>query len=464
MGRIRVFQLWFADLACVYCTWAAVVWGYWAVGLGQYEPSFYLCVWPIGLVFTGINALFRLYHGRVFYPAAPFAPVEEMRRLVGSAVISHVLMIAWLALVYQSTESYSRAVIIVAGFLTAFLAQPMRDLMRLLLRKIDLGIVPIAIVGSGLAARRLAEELERDAYWGFRPLGYFATTPSDSLTLPYLGTPRDVVAVARQNNVSIVFVCRRTPLSREEFEHYSKQFTHIEFLPSAMTFPAFGSRLVSFGALGGIEMGNPHLMPILSVEKWILDKTLAVIAFLMLSPFFVVVPLLIKLTSRGPVFYRQRRLGKNGQEIRVWKFRSMYADADARLEKILAEDPEAAAEWKANFKLSHDPRITPLGNILRKTSIDELPQLFNVFSGDMSLVGPRPIVRDEVSYYGEDYKLFASVPPGVTGLWQASGRSDTNYERRVALDVHYVLNWSPWMDIWIIIKTAISVLAMKGAR
>ena len=190
---------------------------------------------------------------------------------------------------------------------------------------------------------------------------------------------------------------------------------------------------------------------------------MGIIAFALLSPFFIAIPLLIKLTSKGPVFYRQRRLGQYGKEIRVWKFRSMFADADARLKKILAEDPAAAAEWKANFKLAHDPRITPLGNILRKTSIDELPQLFNVFTGDMSLVGPRPIVKDEVAYYGSSYRLFSSVPPGVTGLWQASGRSDTDYARRVALDVHYVLNWSPWLDIWIIIKTAFSVLLMRGA-
>jgi len=372
-------------------------------------------------------------------------------------------MIAWLALVYQTTESYSRAVIVVSGVLTAFLAQPVRDLMRTFLRKIDLGIVPVVIIGTGAAARRIADEFRRSAYWGFRPVGYFAADEADILGVPRLGDLGDVVEVSRKLGVGVAFVCRRQPPTRAEYEGYSRQFTHIEYLPMAIEFPAFGSRLVTFGGVGGVEMANAHLMPALGVEKWILDKALAVIAFVMLSPFFVAVPILIKLTSRGPVFYRQRRLGRYGREIRVWKFRSMFADADARLKKILAGDPAAAAEWKANFKLAHDPRITPLGNVLRKTSIDELSQLFNVFAGDMSLVGPRPIVKDEVVYYGSAYRLFSSVPPGVTGLWQASGRSDTDYDRRVALDVHYVLNWSPWMDIWIIIKTAISVLTMRGA-
>ena len=211
-------------------------------------------------------------------------------------------------------------------------------------------------------------------------------------------------------------------------------------------------------------MVNQRCMRVLRSEKWILDKALAVVAFVCLSPFFVLIPILIKLTSRGPVFYRQTRLGKQGRPIRVWKFRSMYADADERLKKILASDPARKAEWEANFKLVNDPRVTPLGKFLRKTSIDEFPQLFNVFSGDMALVGPRPIVQDEVHYYGTSYDTFASVKPGITGLWQASGRSDTDYARRVALDVRYVLNWSPWMDIWILFRTVGAVLFMRGAR
>ena len=142
----------------------------------------------------------------------------------------------------------------------------------------------------------------------------------------------------------------------------------------------------------------------------------------------------------------------------------MYADADARLEKLLASNSEIAAEWEKNFKLAKDPRITPLGKFLRRTSLDELPQLFNVFSGEMALIGPRPIVQAEVAYYGDAYPVFSSVRPGVTGLWQVSGRSETDYARRVDLDTYYVLNWSPWMDIWILVRTVFAVLFMRGAR
>ena len=141
----------------------------------------------------------------------------------------------------------------------------------------------------------------------------------------------------------------------------------------------------------------------------------------------------------------------------------MYRDADERLKKLLASDPRASEEWARHFKLDKDPRITPLGRFLRKTSLDEIPQLFNVIFGDMALIGPRPIVEEEVTYYGNSFKIFSSVKPGVTGLWQVSGRSNTDYAQRVALDTYYVLNWSPWMDLWILVRTVYAVFLMRGA-
>ena len=184
----------------------------------------------------------------------------------------------------------------------------------------------------------------------------------------------------------------------------------------------------------------------------------------MFLPFFVVIPLLIKLTSRGPVFYRHLRIGQGGREFRIWKFRSMYADADARLAEMLAKNPKMKDEYESDFKLTHDPRVTPLGRFLRRTSLDELPQLFNVFLGQMSMIGPRPIVQEEVEKYGASYAGLSSVKPGITGLWQISGRSDTGYARRVEFDTYYALNWSPWLDLWILLRTIFAVLLMRGAR
>lgn len=453
-SRARVLILMIADILLMAAVWAVMVLSYQATGLGHYKygAEFYLRLWPVLPVFVLLNALLKLYHGNVAYPAAPLDPVEELRRLSGSSLITHLGVIAYLGLAYQSTENYSRAVIVLSGLATAALAQPFRNLVRLVLKKLDVAQIPVMLAGSGELADRVLKALAQDAHTGFKVV---KTVDADY---------HDLVPEARRLGVQILVACQDPRLFKCQMSELVKWFSHIEYMPTGDAFPTFGAQPVSFEGLGGLEMVNQRCMRVLRSEKWILDKMLAIIAFICLSPFFVLIPILIKLTSRGPVFYRQNRLGKQGRPIRVWKFRSMYADADERLKKILESDLARKAEWEANFKLVDDPRVTPLGKFLRKTSIDEFPQLFNVFSGDMALVGPRPIVEDEVHYYGASYDTFASVKPGITGLWQASGRSDTDYARRVALDVRYVLNWSPWMDIWILFRTVGAVLFMKGAR
>jgi undecaprenyl-phosphate galactose phosphotransferase len=173
---------------------------------------------------------------------------------------------------------------------------------------------------------------------------------------------------------------------------------------------------------------------------------------------------LIKLDSRGPVFYRHTRIGRAGKPFDVYKFRSMYLDSKERLEKILETDSAFRQEWETYFKLRNDPRITRMGNFLRKTSLDELPQIFNVLSGKMSLVGPRPVLKEEIDkYYKEHADYYNLVRPGISGLWQVSGRNDVDYDQRVRLDTWYVLNWSVWLDITILFKTFGAVLRKEGA-
>ena len=269
---------------------------------------------------------------------------------------------------------------------------------------------------------------------------------------------------SKKRDIKMLVACQDDRLFRAQMDEFTSWFTYVVYLPAAKAFPVFGARAVSFDGIGGLEMVNQVRMKVKRFQKRVIDGLLAFAAFVVFLPAFVVIPVLVKLTSRGPVFYRHRRLGRNGREFYIWKFRSMYIDADRRLKDILASNPSAAREWESSFKLSHDPRVTPLGRLLRKTSLDELPQLFNVFTGDMALIGPRPIVDEEVGYYGSSYRAFSSVRPGITGLWQVSGRSDTDYARRVALDSYYVLNWSPWMDIWILFRTVYAVAFMRGAR
>jgi exopolysaccharide production protein ExoY len=181
------------------------------------------------------------------------------------------------------------------------------------------------------------------------------------------------------------------------------------------------------------------------------------------SPVLALVALLIKLQDGGPIFYGHERIGYHGRPFRCWKFRSMAPDAERRLEALLARDPEAAQEWRETRKLRRDPRVTWLGGILRRTSLDELPQLFNVFIGEMSLVGPRPITHEELRRFGGAMKQYVSVRPGISGLWQVSGRSDTSYEHRVKLDQRYVKTWRLSTDLWIILKTIPSMIFGRGA-
>jgi lipopolysaccharide/colanic/teichoic acid biosynthesis glycosyltransferase len=187
------------------------------------------------------------------------------------------------------------------------------------------------------------------------------------------------------------------------------------------------------------------------------------LAILFLLPLMLTIGVAIWVQDRGPVFFAHRRVGQGGRAFYCLKFRSMALDAEARLRDLLATDPQAAAEWKADHKLRNDPRVTRLGAFLRKTSLDELPQLFNVMRGEMSLVGPRPIVPAEVEKYGRHFRGYCAVKPGITGLWQVSGRNDVAYRTRVALDSIYASRRNASLDLWILIRTVPAVLARRGS-
>jgi lipopolysaccharide/colanic/teichoic acid biosynthesis glycosyltransferase len=194
-----------------------------------------------------------------------------------------------------------------------------------------------------------------------------------------------------------------------------------------------------------------------------IDLALAIAGLLFLAPLLLVVALLIKAQDGGPILFQQERLGRAGKVFRCWKFRTMVTDAQARLFALLENDPEAMREWQRDHKLKNDPRITALGRFLRRSSIDEIPQLLNIIAGDMSIVGPRPIVRSEINRYACRFASYCSVKPGLTGLWQISGRSDTSYRRRVALDTIYVRRRTLAMDLKIIALTIPAVLRSRGS-
>ena len=193
--------------------------------------------------------------------------------------------------------------------------------------------------------------------------------------------------------------------------------------------------------------------------KSLMDYVFTIPALLLLSPLFIAIAIAVKLDSPGPVFHRRKVLGVNGREFYAWKFRTMVVDGD----KLIEADPALKAELEANYKLKDDPRVTRLGHFLRKWSLDELPQLFNILAGDMSLVGPRMITCPELGKYDQWDINLLTVRPGITGLWQVSGRSDVSYEQRVSYDMYYVRNWSIWLDLQLLFQTIPAVLKKRGA-
>lgn len=222
---------------------------------------------------------------------------------------------------------------------------------------------------------------------------------------------------------------------------------------------AGASTIIPRSAVGSLDLPRPT-----SLVKRTIDLVGSLVLLIGLLPVIAVVALAVAVTSRGPMIFGHTRVGQDGEPFACWKFRTMVEDAEERLHAILMADPAKAAEFAENHKLKDDPRITPIGALLRRTSLDELPQLYNVLVGQMSLIGPRPVVPEELPRYGEHAGHYLAVRPGVSGPWQVGGRSDTTFEERVAMDVEYVEGLSTWGDVRLLARTVVAVLRRVGAH
>lgn len=198
----------------------------------------------------------------------------------------------------------------------------------------------------------------------------------------------------------------------------------------------------------------------IAIKRWI-DIVISFIGMIVLLPIFLIIAAIIKLDSKGPVFFIHKRVGKNGKEIGILKFRTMVNNAQDMIKDFTEEQQK---EFRENYKLQHDPRVTKIGKFLRKTSLDELPQILNILKGDLSIIGPRPVIEEELEKYGKNKEKFISIKPGLTGYWAANGRSDTTYAERVQMELYYIDNISLKMDIAIFFKTVIAVIKKEGAR
>jgi Undecaprenyl-phosphate galactose phosphotransferase WbaP len=327
----------------------------------------------------------------------------------------------------------------------------------------------LIVVGSGDLAARTCADLAREPQWGLRPVGFVEDSafPSDETGSPNcLGALNELDCLADDFSVDWGLVAVHSFDADELAELLSRstgRIKHWIILPPLERFPSLWLEACEAARRPALTITNRLRNRSSALLKRALDLSIVVTLGFAVLPLVALIAALIKLGSPGPVFYGQERIGRLGRRFKAWKFRTMLPDADAVLARHLEEHPDLAAEWKANHKLRSDPRITSIGRFLRSTSLDELPQIWNVLVGEMSLVGPRPIVAAEIDKYDEHYEYYVQVLPGITGLWQVSGRNNTTYEERVALDVYYVQNWSVWLDIYILACTAKVVLLCEGA-
>jgi Undecaprenyl-phosphate galactose phosphotransferase WbaP len=333
---------------------------------------------------------------------------------------------------------------------------------KYLLSKAGVWTLSIVLVGEGASAIAAEAALASDPGLGFEVVG--RVDPVELMVRR--GGPLLWPLIDRFRADRILFALDGDKtFQRTLIESALRERIPFAIAPEAHALPAAAWEATRFFSHDVVMLSFRHgaSRTLAQVVKTILDVSAALILLILTSPIFLVVAIM-NWRSGGPMFFAHRRLGIGGQSFPCLKFRTMVVDGDRVLQEALANDPALAAEWEATQKLRRDPRVTPIGRFLRKTSLDELPQLINVLLRQMSLVGPRPIVENEARFYGEDIAHYYGTRPGVTGLWQVSGRSNTTYARRVQLDVWYVNNWTVWLDIAVLLKTFPAVLGRSGAH
>ncbi len=413
------------------------------------------------LLFFGFNGLYTQNLGLW----------EEIRRLYRGLIAAFIVISLYLftsGFQVNFISSY-------AGFcfFSALIAFPIeRDLVQRLLYYTHLCKINTVIVGEKEDVQEVYRALKDEPHLCYNFVGFMiknANPITQIEGLPVVKNIRALQYLVRSKDVDTVIIAS-PPNSHERiselYAEISRLIRNILVVPPLRGFAILNAKLepLFFKNFLLIHHQNRLKDPISMTLKEVLDKLLGIALLPILLPVMLIIYIIIKLDSRGPAIYAHERIGKDGKVIKVFKFRTMYEDADKRLEEILQNNPEARKEWNTHFKLKNDPRVTRVGKFLRKTSLDELPQIFNILKGDMSFVGPRPVMREEIEeFYKDNAKYYTQVKPGITGLWQVSGRNKTDYPTRVFLDSWYVLNWSLWLDFMIVLKTFKVIILMEGA-
>ena len=432
------------------------------MGTSYYVPNAYLFFW-IPLVFIAFLGIAQTY--------TKMQPILETVRQIFYAVL-YALITCILALYFmQASVLASRLYVILFGVLALFNIYVARYVLLKVLKTTNLLMKPVILIGAGRTAEIVLQFFEGDLGYRYRIVGLLDDDPiSEELPQKFLmlGKVSDAEEIIRDSGVKTVIITA-PGMDSERLESLVAKIQplvrDILFVPDLMMLP-----------LGhvGVEPFYTEKVFMLSIRnnlarrrnrlaKRVFDLAATICGGFLILPILLVLAVLVGIDNKGHIIFAHRRVGQNGKLFPCYKFQSMVPDAQERLEEYLAKNPEARKEWEESFKLTNDPRVTKLGAFLRKTSLDELPQLWNVLMGDMSLVGPRPIVTKEVERYGDYIREYYMVPPGITGMWQVNGRSDTTYEERVAMDTWYVRNWSVWIDLVYLFKTVKTVFTGKGA-
>lgn len=450
-----------ADVVGIVLSWVIAFLVRDAMG-GDLDLDLYLRLWPALLLFLLNNAIAGLY------PGSNFLPPEEIRRLCYSTTL--VFLVSAVA-IFLTKESalYSRVTFISAWAMALLFLPLSRTVVRGLFRKREWWGEAIVIFGAGKTGEMVVQMLRDWPSIGLKPIVLLDDDPAKHgkfSGVPVAG-PLDLApAIAKELSIKRAVIAMPgvdRPRLLKIVERHSHSFPHLLIVPD---FFGFSSLWVDARDLGGVlclEIRQNLMFKRARIAKRMADIFFTILLSVIVIPLVVVIAIMIKGTSRGSVLFSHTRVGRGGRPFTAWKFRSMCWNAQQKLDHYLGLHPELREEWERDQKLRDDPRVTWVGKILRRTSLDELPQLWNVIRSEMSLVGPRPIVADEVQRYGDAFELYSKVRPGLTGMWQVSGRNTTTYERRVVLDSYYVRNWSVWLDIYILARTVRVVFGGKGA-
>lgn len=427
---------------------------------------------PVVLVWVGVRALQGLY------PGYGMNEVEELRRQT-YASLATLAIAATFALAFQIGDAVSRLLVGLV-FLGLLLFSPfMRQFTKKWLAKNGVWGNPVIILGSKETGVQVEKLLSNEWTLGYRPVAVVESRLLDER----LGEVKEggenrtdegvlvevlveTVELGCQHKIDTL-VLAMPYVPREHLAGLanlaSMSFRRVIVMPDLIGISTSAAVARDLAGNFGLEIRHSLLSPVIRRAKRVLDVSTVVIGGLLIAPLILLLCLLVRLESRGPVFYAAERMGRDGKMFSCIKFRTMVPDAEDLLQRLLEEDPAAREEYTRYHKLRKDPRVTRVGRLLRKTSLDELPQLWNVLRGEMSLVGPRPYLPRESDSIGATQSDILRVDPGMTGLWQIGGRSSASFDERVWTDVHYVRNWSIWLDLMILARTVRCVLFTRGA-